>query len=311
MLGREEWDLFACAFGEGQCSGHQFWHFLEAGPPHGDARSDGEAIRSVYERLDSALGATRSTPQATGVTVFAVASHSFVGRRGGKQLIPEVLVRLGYGSGGGSIRASTIESPARACEGSHARCSRARRRRRCRRKRELSSNPLESPQTRAAALDGDRCSWIRLNLKGREPQGSVEPGAEAACDPRRHPIRAPPARTPDTGERIVERSRARRKRSEKTIIPTFPTSSCTSERTWGRSTLADPSRVGVVHAPFELVANRTSGHPALPSYLWVSGPDVSPGQSVGAGDTVDLAPTMLAHLGVTQPYWVDGQPLGI
>ncbi|MDQ3380680.1 MAG: hypothetical protein M3546_10230 [Actinomycetota bacterium] len=30
VLGRDEWDLFACAFGEGQCSGHQLWHFYDA-----------------------------------------------------------------------------------------------------------------------------------------------------------------------------------------------------------------------------------------------------------------------------------------
>src|SRR5262249_32590894 len=40
-------------------------------------------------------------------------------------------------------------------------------------------DPLESPSTRAAALRNNRCGAIRLNLKGREPVGSVCPGYEA------------------------------------------------------------------------------------------------------------------------------------
>lgn len=91
VIAWDDWDLFACAFGEGQCSGHQFWHFLS-----GDASVEApermrDAIQSVYVRLDSALGALVDAA-GDGVTVFTVASHSFVGRRGGKQLIPDVLV---------------------------------------------------------------------------------------------------------------------------------------------------------------------------------------------------------------------------
>ncbi|MDQ3380679.1 MAG: hypothetical protein M3546_10225 [Actinomycetota bacterium] len=112
------------------------------------------------------------------MTVFAVASHAFVDPTGGQQLIPEVLVRLGYGSGrGASVRARSKVPPGvrrlvhkvlprGATQTLQARAG-------------TLPNPLDSPLTRAAALDGDRCSWIRLNLDGREPHGAVEPRAEA------------------------------------------------------------------------------------------------------------------------------------
>ncbi|MEX2556611.1 MAG: alkaline phosphatase family protein [Actinomycetota bacterium] len=100
VLGREEWDLFACGFSEAHCSGHQLLHFLDGAAPEGHDRL-AKGIRIVYERLDSALGRLIDAA-GPGVTVFAVASHSFVDPTGGQQLMPEVLVRLGYGSGHGA-----------------------------------------------------------------------------------------------------------------------------------------------------------------------------------------------------------------
>lgn len=40
--------------------------------------------------------------------------------------------------------------------------------------------PLESPATRAVYVPNNTIGAIRLNLKGREPFGCVEPGADAA-----------------------------------------------------------------------------------------------------------------------------------
>ena len=307
VLGREDWDLFACAFGEGQCSGHQFWHFQDGGAPQETSDRMASAIRSVYERLDSALGALIDAA-GPGVTVFAVASHSFVGRRGGKQLIPEVLVRLGYGSGGGrSARARSKVPPSvrrlvrtvlprGATQTLQARVGSL-------------PNPLDSPQTRAAALDGDRCSWIRLNLKGREPQGSIEPGAQAAeilAD-----IRAALflLEQPETGERIVADVLSADEAFGEGHHPDVPDLIVHFREDLGALDACRSDRVGVVHAPFELVAHRSSGHPALPSYLWIVGPEVPRPAPSGDGRTVDLAPTILSHLGVSRPDWLDGSAL--
>ena len=39
---------------------------------------------------------------------------------------------------------------------------------------------LESPRTKAAAFENNRCGAIRLNIKGREPYGRIDPSEEAA-----------------------------------------------------------------------------------------------------------------------------------
>jgi hypothetical protein len=51
VLGREDWDLFACGLAEYQCAGHHFWDF-EHDPDH--PRLHG-ALRDVYARLDETL----------------------------------------------------------------------------------------------------------------------------------------------------------------------------------------------------------------------------------------------------------------
>ncbi len=58
LLGREDWDLFTCAFSETHCIGHQLWHFFEASEA-GDTsvpKRLTEAIPAVYRRVDEAVG---------------------------------------------------------------------------------------------------------------------------------------------------------------------------------------------------------------------------------------------------------------
>ena len=209
VLGREEWDLFACAFGEGQCSGHQFWHFLEgAASSNGNDRM-ANAIKSVYERLDSSLGALVDAA-GPNVTVFVVASHSFVGRRGGKQLVPEVLSRLGYGIGKRHVRPGAVEGAAEDTQARPVAASPGRDRiatgacrvvaepigvstdtRSSAGRRPLRMDTSEPPRTRAAGLGRAR------HRGGRDPRG--------------HPCRAPSLAARGDGETDRRKGRERRR----------------------------------------------------------------------------------------------------
>ena len=96
LLGQEEWDLFACAFGHFQCVGHNFWGFADSTELVSERLRT--AMLDVYSRVDDGIGALRSAagPRAV-VAVFA--SHGMGPLTGGVQLVPEVLVGLGLGSG--------------------------------------------------------------------------------------------------------------------------------------------------------------------------------------------------------------------
>ena len=305
VLGRDEWDLFACAFSEGQCSGHQLWHFRDGAVDGHERLAAGIAM--VYERLDASLAALveAAGPDAT---VFVVASHSFIEPTGGRQLLPEVLVRLGYGSGqGASAKARSRIPPSvrrlvrKVLPRGAAQTLQARA--------GSLPNPLDSPSTRAVALDGDRCGWIRLNLKGREPHGAVEPGAEAEAvlaDIRAEVLRL---EHPDTGEKIVRHVLSADDAFGEDHHPDVPDLLVDFRTDLGDLEACRSDRVGLVRAPVQGTARRTGAHPAVPSYLWVAGPGIGSGAPSRDGKAVDLSATILTQLGVDRPGWVEGVPL--
>jgi len=306
VLGRESWDLFACAFSEGQCCGHQLWHMRDgAAPP--DHERLGEAMELVLQRLDAALGAlvAAAGPDAQ---VFVVASHGFADPTGGRQLIPEVLSRLGYGSGGtASARARSKVPPvvrrlARRVLPKGAKAALQER-------VGTLPNPLDSPTTRAVELDGDRCSWIRLNLVGREPHGSVQPGAEAdaVLDDIRNELLL--LEQPGTGERIVRSVRTGAETFGESHHPDVPDLIVDFRTDLGEIDSCTSERVGLVRAPVRAAARRTGVHPPVPSVVWLSAGDLPTPAPSKDGDAVDLAPTILSRLGVPCPDWLDGRPL--
>jgi predicted AlkP superfamily phosphohydrolase/phosphomutase len=307
VLGREDWDLFACGLSEAHCIGHQLWHFLDGSAPEGHERLvDGVAL--VYQRLDSALKALvdAAGPSAT---VFVVGSHSFCDPTGGYQLIPDVLARLGYASGGvASARARSRVPPSvrrlvrralprRATQTLQARVG-------------TLPHPLDSPSTKVVALSGDECGWIRLNLEGREPHGAVQPGPEAdeiLADVRQELLQL---EQPDTGERIVTRVLTPAEAFGGDHHPDVPDLLVNFRTDLGVLDACSSSRVGLVGVPLVPTVRRTGAHPPVPATLWITGDDVAAPATAGEGYAVDLAPTILATLGVAAPEWMEGAPLG-
>ena len=304
LLQREDWDLFACAFSEGQCSGHQLWHFLDAPAPIPERLANG--IRSVYERLDTALG---NLIEAAGpdATVFLAATHGFVDPTGGRQLIPEVLVRLGYSSGRGASAQLRSRVPKSVRALARRLVPRGPREKLQVRTGTL-AQPLESPLTRAVALDGDRCSWIRLNLKGREPYGTVAPGSEAEEILQDIRTELLLLEQPETGQRIVSQvATAREAFSDH--HPDVPDLIVDFRTDLGVLEACRSVRAGLVRVPMPQTAHRTGAHPAVPCALWIRGRQDAPRATPEASEAVDLAPTILSRLGLEQPDWLEGKPL--
>ena len=194
VLGRENWDLFTCAFGETHCVGHQLWHYLEASEA-GDTtvpKQLAEAIPAVYRRVDEAIGRLLEAAGEES-TALVVLSHGMGHYIGGYQLLPELLVRVGAGSGRGRVANLRSRLPT----GLRARLRRlvpGRSRERLREPRGRFPWPLESSATRAIAVPNNRVGAIRLNLRGREPHGCIEPAqrptrcwrsCEASCSSSR------------------------------------------------------------------------------------------------------------------------------
>jgi hypothetical protein len=52
-----------------------------------------------------------------------------------------------------------------------------------------------------------------------------------------------------------------------------------------------------------------SGDHTVESRLWAMGPGIEPGSRLEGANVLDLAPTVLALLGVPEPEGLDGKPL--
>ena len=321
LLARERWDLFSCTFSESHCAGHQFWHFQDPRHPWHDASASPElrdALRTVYEAIDAALGDVLAAA-GDDATVLAIFSHGMDLYFDGPQLLPEVLVRLGLASGSlgpagpwlralkrrvtflprplkkaikALVRSDALRGPVAA-----AGCL---------------VDPFESPRTRAAFVSNNRCGAIRLNLKDREPHGCVEPGADAAALIDRLKRELLALRDPVSGEPIVARVFTADEQFGASRNPDLPDLICVFRTDLGMlERCVSPSFAGEVHVPAHHPHAPRSGDHTTHSRLWASGPSLRPAQVGGPANVLDIAPTVLAALGVTLPDGLDGRPLVI
>jgi len=303
LMARESWDLFTCAFTECHCVGHQFWGFFADAegrevPP--DLR---EAIQRVYARVDGAVGRIIEGAGA-GAAVLVVASHGMGPKIGGTQLLPEFLLRLGLGSGRGLAtqarswlprrfrRLVRRMAPAGALRGLQAAAGSL-------------PTPLESPRTRAIAVPNNRCGAIRLNLRGREPHGGVEPGGEAdalLAEMRRELLALEHLAT---GERIVKRVVTAAEAYGPDHHPDLPDLIVVFRTDLGPLEACRSDRVGVIREPFW---GSRSGDHTTESRLWALGTE-RPREADLPANVVDLAPTVLRLLDVARPPGLDGRAL--
>jgi predicted AlkP superfamily phosphohydrolase/phosphomutase len=301
--------------------GHHFWHYLdpthpahEPNPPAGFA----DAIATIYARLDDALGRLIEAAGAD-ATVLVVASHGMGRTAAGWQLLPEVLVRLGLSSDGGTAGGSAVRRLQNALR------DRVRRRwvrvlqevADTRLARAVQSRmggmvfPLQSSRTRATILPNNRVGAIRLNVQGREPYGCVAPGAEAAAllEELRRELLA--LEDPASGERIVARVETADEAFGPSHHPDVPDLLVIFRTDLGPLEACRSARVGTVRAPSRNARIPRTGDHTSESRLWAVGPGIRRGAQVGGGSTLSIAPTILQLLGVERPGWLDAEPLAL
>jgi predicted AlkP superfamily phosphohydrolase/phosphomutase len=311
FLDDRDWDLFFGAFTESHCVSHQFWQFLDApaDAPQPTVASDlRTAIEDVYVRLDSSLAHVLHGLDDETV-VFVVLSHGMGESIGGPQVLPEVLVRLGYGSGHGAASGVRGRLP-RPVKRAIKKVIKGPLRRRLQAAAGSLPQPLESPATRAIAVPNGRCGAIRLNVKGRDSFGSVEPGPEydRACSELAEAIQE--LVRADTGEAAVTSVVRADSVYGSDIHPNTPDLIVRFDQT-RPITAVRSNRVGTVRMPLEEHAFERSGDHTPESRIWVRGPGIAAGDKVDGGDVLDLAPTILGLVGVPVPEGLHGKPLPI
>lgn len=326
LIKNEAWDLFLVVFAECHPAGHYFWHLHDpsyiAHPPDG-AGALGQALRDVYVALDSAIG---ELLQAVGseTTVWLVSGDGIGPNYSGSHLLPQMLVRMGAldtqgaaaagnqpGTGGGKGSTDLLHTvrslvPQRlrimvsqAFLSRHAQEQLALR---------WKIAGIAWATTRAFVIENANEGYIRVNLKGREPLGSVAPGQEyeALCEDLYQAART--MTNPKTGMPCAKAvyktdeicSGPRRDHLPDVVIVWNPEARITTELLTERFGLVKAQEPSCGTAPFY------SGNHRADAFAIATGPGVPSGLNLDHGHILDLAPTLLRHFGLEPPPQMKG-----
>jgi len=306
LLGAEDWDLAVVGFCETHPAGHYLW------PKNGSADDPAErlqAVRSIYVALDGALASLRQA-LPVGTAILIVSGDGVRPNHCGWHLLPDVLERLGYAVAttaaqssrrGWSIRdlKNAVPPGLRRWIADHL-PSRLRERINT----AVEGAGLDWSKTRAFTLPTDLEGYIRINLKGREPEGVVAPGPEYRALCREIATRLEALANPATGRPAIRKVWLRDEVFAGPAREHLPDLIVTWEGSAPIAALSSPA-TGTIGRPSP--DPRTGTH-SPSAFLLASGTGFRAG-SRGTGRLVDVAATVLELLGVPADPGMDGRPL--
>jgi len=328
LMTRKSWDCCMILFGESDGVGHHFWRYCDPKSPLFSKEPAGQedSIYRVYEELDKQIAEiTKLMPKNT--TVLMMSDHGF-GGVSDQVIYPNCWLHdQGFLSfkGSNSMRMSRLldNLKLRAVSFLPAKIKRALYR--------LSNRSLGSLEARVryGMIDWNKTVayfeenpyypvlWI--NRQGRQPNGTVAPGAEydRVCAELIKQLEE--WRHPETGEKIVEKAYHRDEiyngpaiddapdiivkwAEHKGYTYAFKLSSKSEDLKWIRR--VDPNQP----ENLQFFTGKSGSHRDDGIFI-ANGPGIQPGTTVEGARIIDLAPTILELLNVPVPDHVDGSPL--
>ncbi|HEX5438109.1 MAG TPA: alkaline phosphatase family protein [Gemmatimonadaceae bacterium] len=324
LLRQQPWDMAFITFGEPHGGGHYLWHTGDPEHPASreyDIAAAPNALRDVYIAVDRAIGSVLE--DADDETTVMVASADGMGPNySGCHLMPEMLRRLGWLSTMAQREGAPAEgTPPRSSPGLLSRLRGvmplgARQAvTRClprsvhyRLSMKWVNDAIDWERSRVFCIPNANEAYFRLNLRGREPRGLVEPGAEetALLGELREEMRG--LVNPDTHRCAAEQVATISEMfpgPERGRLPDLAVSWNAGARVLGR---VSAPRSGLVEgdAGYRTGAAYTGNHRPN-AFVAVRGPGVAEGAEVQGYDIRDIAPTVLALLGVDAPAHFEGR----
>ena len=306
LMRRADFDLYLTVFGETHVAGHYCWR------PGGDQ----SLLLPIYVELDRAVARLVETA-GEGTTVLVVSGDTPAANHAGWHLLPEVLARLGYFASAETARPQSNApearrrlDPVRALRDllpKDFRKALARQlptRLRDKLAQRVDTATFDWPRIRAYCLPTDLEGCIRINLKGREPEGTVEPGPEYEALCRDLASALGELTDPATGRRVVkdvllvdhEFPGPRRAWLPDLIVLWNPAAPITT---------LGSARIGTVSGASP---DSRPGTHAGPGFVLMHGPGIGAAQTLDQAGILDLAPTILDRLGVARPGHMRGRP---
>jgi predicted AlkP superfamily phosphohydrolase/phosphomutase len=302
LVSQRDFDFVCVAFSEAHPAGHRFWRY-RSDPGSG---LDG-ALRDVYVAIDRAMGeileAAGNEPNVVLLTTMGMATHYPTPdlADGFCHLLGYQVAPRGESASAGLAGRLAALVPERLRGAIAARLPQSVQQRRL---SDRFSAGTDWSRTVAFAIPGLHAGFIRVNLAGREPAGTVDTGAgyrELVAEIEAELLRLV---DPVAGEPAVRRV----------------------YRTADLNGGAPPEHLPDLvvewqHAPYfleRLIHARGEIRQALPRYcpdsyhsleglFAAAGPSVAPRGDLGAIDVLDAAPTCLGLLGVPAPAVMGGR----
>ena len=323
ILERDAFEFVFCNYSEPHWAGHIFWHLHDKYHPQHvpeQAAYCGDVILSTYQACDRAVGELVSI--FPGANIIVMSNIGMGTHAGGDMMVQQVLRRLGMST---ESKASDLaKGPARhllpAAGGPLAAIQQVERLispaliTRLKKfvperlwdtwTRRLLGLGHDWADSRAFLLPGDNSSLIRINLKGREPRGRVQPGDEynRLCSELAEAFME--LVNPATGETAVEKVVILREQLRGEQIDQLPDLAVVWKNFGVPIKALESPRIGRVEIP---EFNKRSGGHWHEGFLIGSGPAFRKGVSLEHNELTDVAPTILALFGLPTPDYMDGK----
>jgi len=318
LMKKEDWDLFIVGFSAPHRGGHQLWDLsgtLGDAEPN-EAKDFSNALREVYVTCDTAIGRLLDKT-SDGVSVLVFSLHGMGPNTSRVRLLPEMLNRvLGKHEDlpEKSKKITYLEKlfgffPLKWRHGIKHRLSKAFQ-------EQLTTffrmGRVNWSATKAFCLEADLQGYIRINLRGRETGGVVEPGEEynELCTKivkglstfvdmeTKEPV----------VNRIIRSDQHFANGSRHDYLPDLLVS-------WNSSPAA--KHQAVVSALYGSILwpmpgrnlDGRSGNHRPHGFIFASGKDIVPGSHITNAHILDLAPTVYSMLGLAQPSEMCGRAI--
>jgi len=315
LMQEQPWDLFVAVFRETDTAHHCFWQYLEPEKVGREVAADSpfrQTIDKVYQRLDEALGEILGALPADTV-VMVMSDHGFSFRQYGTSCLNGLLERHGLlefrssgGGGGGLLKRAYRGVEGLLGRGAKEKLVRLFPKLRDRVQSRLFFSRIDWKKTRAYSDGVMPVVWI--NLKGRDPDGIVEPGAayDAVVSEVTEALLA--ARDVTTGRRVVEAVHHRDAIYEGACVEAAP--DLLVEWKDDEPVLGlVPGDGGAAVMPEFPTGEFTviTGEHRPDGIFVMQGPGVRSGEALEGLSIMDIAPTVLFGMGAPVPADVDGR----
>ncbi|WP_017715768.1 alkaline phosphatase family protein [Kamptonema formosum] len=312
LLARDNFDLINITFSETDPASTQFWKYRPEARGNGTASGENElthAIRNMYQAVDREVGALLAQlPKDANIIIYSL--YGSQDEYPTSTLIDSFCRQLGYhvslppGQRQPSLlnlARQIIPQPLRLAISRFLPSST---------QESLLANQLNAgtdwQKTTAFAIPSLFTSFVRVNLKGREPQGIVEPGAEYEAVLQRLEDDLKQLVDPHDGKPAV-------RRVARTVelfncqpplsLPDIFVEWKPGDRFMDRVT--HPQTVLVQEKPQYCPDNQEK----LSGFVAAAGPSIQGRGDIGHVSLLDLAPTFLSLIGEPIPEHIKGKPI--